>query len=319
MGVREALDTVLDRAIIPGYTSVGYRLRRFGGPDLDPAPNALSGRTALVTGANRGIGKAIATGLAGLGATVLLTVRDRDRGMRARDEITAALPGADVRVEVCDMSDLAGVRAFAADLAGRLPRLDVIVHNAGLLPATRTETGDGHEITLATHVLGPVLMTELLLPVLAESSDPRVIFMSSGGMYTQALPVADPEYRDGRYRGAAAYARTKRMQVALAPILAERWAAQHVSVYAMHPGWSDTPGVADALPLFRTITGPLLRSPEEGADTAVWLAATTPAPPTGRFYHDRRIRPEHYLPFTHDSDRDRQTLWQYCANAIGLD
>lgn len=318
MRVREALDTVLDRAIVPGYTSVGYRLRRFGWSEADPAPNALSGRTALVTGANRGIGKAIATGLAGLGATVLLTVRDRDRGARARDEIVAALPDADVRVEVCDMSDLAGVRAFAADLAGRLPRLDVIVHNAGLLPATRTETGDGHEITLATHVLGPVLMTELLLPVLAESTDPRVIFMSSGGMYTQALPVDDPEYRDGRYRGAVAYARTKRMQVALTPILAERWAAQHVSVYAMHPGWSDTAGVADALPLFRTVTGPLLRSPEEGADTAVWLAATTPAPPTGRFYHDRRPRPEHYLPTTGDSDRERQTLWQYCAEAIGL-
>ena len=67
-----------------------------------------------------------------------------------------------------------------------------------------------------------------------------------------------------------------------------------------------------------SVTGPLLRSPEEGADTAVWLAATTPAPPTGRFYHDRRPRPEHYLPTTGDSDRERQTLWQYCAEAIGL-
>ena len=239
--------------------------------------------------------------------------------MRARDEISAALPDADVRVEVCDVSDLAGVRAFAADLAGRLSRLELLVHNAGVLPATRIETGEGHEITLATHVLGPVLLTELLLPVLANSPDPRVIFMSSGGMYTQALPAADPEYRNGRYRGVIAYARTKRMQVALTPILAERWAAQHISVYCMHPGWADTPGVADALPVFRIVTGPLLRSPEEGADTAVWLAATTPAPPTGRFFHDRRPRPEHYLPFTRESDRDRQSLWRYCADAIGLD
>ena len=82
--------------------------------------------------------------------------------MRARDEISAALPDADVRVEVCDVSDLAGVRAFAADLAGRLSRLELLVHNAGVLPATRTETGKGHEITLATHVLGPVLLTEFL-------------------------------------------------------------------------------------------------------------------------------------------------------------
>ncbi len=318
-GARSLLDTVLDRTVVPGYTRVGYQVRRAGWDNSDPAPNALRDRTALVTGANRGIGQAIAAGLARLGATVLLTVRDRERGLRARDEICAALPDADVRVEVCDVSDLADVRAFAADLAGRLSRLDVLVHNAGGLPATRTETGQGHEITLATHVLGPVLMTELLLPLLAESPDPRVIFMSSGGMYTQALPAADPEYRDGPYRGAVAYARTKRMQVALTPILVERWAAQHVSVYSMHPGWSDTPGVADALPLFRTITGPLLRSPEEGADTAVWLAATTPAPPTGRFFHDRRIRSEHYLPFTRDNDQVRQSIWEYCADAIGLE
>ena len=191
-GGRSLLDTVLDRAVVPGYTRVGYRLRQPGWADIDPAPDALRGRTALVTGANRGIGQAIAAGLTRLGATVLLTVRDKERGMRARDEISAALPDADVRVEVCDVSDLAAVRAFAADLAGRLSRLDVLVHNAGVLPATRTETGEGHEITLATHVLGPVLLTELLLPVLANSPDPRVIFMSSGGMYTQALPAATP-------------------------------------------------------------------------------------------------------------------------------
>ncbi|MGE5695375.1 MAG: SDR family NAD(P)-dependent oxidoreductase, partial [Candidatus Sericytochromatia bacterium] len=272
---RTLSDVLLDRAVVPGYTRIGYRLRQPGWAKNDPAPDALRGRTALVTGANRGIGRAVAAGLARLGATVLMTVRDEERGLQARDEISAALPDAEVRVEVCDVSDLAGVRAFAADLTGRLTRLDVIVHNAGLLPANRTETRQGHEITLATHVLGPVLLTELLLNLLANSPDPRVIFMSSGGMYTQALPDTDPEYRNGRYRGAIAYARTKRIQVALTPILAERWAAQHISVYCMHPGWADTPGVAGSLPVFRAITGPLLRSAEEGADTAVWLAAST--------------------------------------------
>lgn len=318
-GGRSFLDAVLDRAVVPGYSRVGYLLRRPGWPDGEPAPDVLRGRTALVTGANSGIGKAIAAGLAELGATVLLTVRNEERGAQACDEIRARLPEADVRVEVCDVSDLGAVRLFAADLAGRLPRLDVLIHNAGLLPAARIETGDGHELTLATHVLGPILLTETLLPVLANAPDPRVIFMSSGGMYTQSLPVSDPEYRTGRYRGATAYARSKRIQVAFTPILADRWAEQHISVYSMHPGWADTPGVAASLPVFRRLTGPLLRTAEEGADTAVWLAAVTPAPPTGRFYHDRRVRPEYYLPFTGDSDRDREALWRYCARAIGID
>ncbi len=316
-GMRPVLDTALDRTVVPGYTRIGYQIRRSGWAN-DPPPDALRGRTALVTGANRGLGKAIAAGLARLGATVLLTVRDRDSGEQARDEI-AAESDADVRVEVCDMSDLGAVRAFAAELSTRVSRLDVLIHNAGLLPATRSETDDGHEITLATHVLGPVLLTELLVPILAKSSDPRVILMSSGGMYTQTLPADDPEYRTGRYRGAVAYARTKRMQVAFTPILARRWAGRHIRVYSMHPGWADTPGVASSLPGFRALTGPMLRTPEEGADTALWLAATQPAPPTGRFWHDRRPRPEHYLPWTRYSDRDRELLWRYCADAIGID
>jgi dehydrogenase/reductase SDR family member 12 len=317
-GIRSLLDTALDRAVVPGYSSAGYRLRRSGWVN-DPEPGVLKGRAALVTGANRGIGKAIAAGLAGMGATVLLTVRDRESGERAREEIIAADSDADVQVEVCDVSDLAAVRDFASDLTGRDSTLDLIVHNAGVLPATRTETAEGHEATLATHVLGPVLLTERLLPILAKSGDPRVILMSSGGMYTQALPANDPEYREGRYRGATAYARTKRIQVALTPILARRWEAEHVRVYSMHPGWADTPGVATSLPGFRLLTAPILRTPEQGADTAVWLAATNPAPPTGRFWHDRRIRGEHYLPLTRDDDRDLEFIWQYCAEAVGIE
>ncbi|WAJ46768.1 SDR family NAD(P)-dependent oxidoreductase [Mycobacterium sp. Aquia_216] len=317
-GLRSLLDAALDRTIVGGYSRIGYELRRWGRPD-DPHPHALKGRTALVTGANRGIGKAIATGLAQLGATVLLTVRDEASGEQARKEIVDANPEADVQVEVCDISDLSAVRAFAADLSARVWELDVLIHNAGVLPPERTETADRHEVTLATHVLGPVLLTERLLPVLRGAEEPRVILMSSGGMYTQSLPADDPEYVDEPYRGVSAYARTKRMQVALTPILARHWADDNIRVYSMHPGWADTPGVAASLPGFRSLTGPLLRTPEQGADTAIWLAATEPAPPTGGFWHDRRPRPEHYLPSTRHGEGERDRLWRYCAYAVGID
>ncbi|WAC90038.1 SDR family NAD(P)-dependent oxidoreductase [Mycobacterium sp. Aquia_213] len=317
-GLRSLLDAALDRSIVGGYTRIGYQLRSRGWPD-DPPPQALKGKTALVTGANRGIGKAIATGLARLGATVLLTVRDEISGEQARKEIVDANPEADVQVEVCDVSDLAAVRAFAADLSARVWQLDVLIHNAGVLPSERTETVDRHEVTLATHVLGPVLLTECLLPVLRGAEDPRVILMSSGGMYAQSLPTDDPEYFDEPYRGVTAYARTKRMQVALTPILARHWADDGIRVCAMHPGWADTPGVATSLPAFRALTGPLLRTPEQAADTAIWLAATEPAPPGGGFWHDRRPRPEHYLPMTRHGERERERLWRYCAHSVGID
>jgi NAD(P)-dependent dehydrogenase (short-subunit alcohol dehydrogenase family) len=314
----QLLDTVLDRTVVPGYTWVGYRVRRSRWPSDDPRPGALRGRRCLVTGAGSGLGKEAAAALAGLGASVHLLVRNEVTGRVARDEVADRVPGSDLHLEVCDVSDLGVVREFAADFVGRVPGLDVLVHNAGVLPPERQESADGHEITLATHVLGPLLLTELLQPVLAKTGG-RVVLVSSGGMYTQRLPVDDPEYRRGRYSGTVAYARSKRTQVELTPLMQERWAHNGVSVHAMHPGWARTPGVATSLPAFHRLMMPLLRDAASGADTVVWLAATEPAPEGGRFWHDRAARPTHYLPLTRESDEERQRMWRYCLAAVGLD
>ena len=104
-----------------------------------------------------------------------------------------------------------------------------------------------------------------------------MVFVSSGGMYSSPLVVDDLEYRHG-YNGVRAYARTKKMQVVLADSWARRLAGSDVRVESMHPGWVDTPGVAEYLPRFRVITKPLLRDVADGADTAVWLVATRPSP-----------------------------------------
>ena len=316
MTVDDFFDELLDRTVVLGYSRLGMAVRQGFWRTPDLPGDALAGRTVLVTGANSGIGKAIATQLAMLGATVLMTVRDRARGEAAQRDVLAAAPGADVAVELCDVSHLAAVRSFADDLLRRRPRLDAVLHNAGVMPERRTESAEGHELSLATHVLGPVLLTELLLPALAAAPDPRVVLMSSGGMYTQPLPVDDIEYRNGRYRGATAYARSKRIQVAVTPLLAQR--RPELTVAAMHPGWADTPGVAQSLPGFRRVTRPILRTPEQAADTAVWLTATSPPPRSGQFWHDRRTRPTHYLPTTRYSDAQLRTVWQYCAAAVGL-
>jgi NAD(P)-dependent dehydrogenase (short-subunit alcohol dehydrogenase family) len=230
--------------------------------------------------------------------------------------VRTEVPGAEVDLMRCDVSDLDDVRRVAATLRERAPRLRVLVHNAGVLPPARAESAQRHEISLATHVLGPLLLTEELLPTLAGG---LVVLVSSGGMYTQRLPVDDPEYLSGTYRGATAYARTKRVQVALTPLLARRWAGHRVDVHAMHPGWADTPGVTSSLPRFSRLLGPALRTPEQGADTAVWLAGAAPAPPTGRFWHDRRPRPEYFAPGTGHSAENLDRVWRYCASATGLD
>ena len=287
--VTDLLDGAMDRALVLGYTKIGSGLRRRWWP-ADPAPDSLVGKRVLVTGATAGIGLAMARAFAELGATVHVLGRNPEKVRRSVAEISAEVPGSDVIGEVCDVSDLEAVANWTADFAGRVPALDGLVHNAGLMPKERYVTPQHHEVQLATHVLGPHLMTERLLPLLRAARGASVVFVSSGGMYSTPLVVDDLEYRDN-YNGVKAYARTKRMQVVLADAWARRLAGTDVRVESMHPGWVDTPGVAEYLPRFRVITKPLLRDLADGADTAVWLVATRPASTPGHFWHDRAQRP----------------------------
>ncbi len=278
--------------------------RRFSPADLDVD---LTGRVCLVTGGNAGLGRATALGLARRGATVRLLCRDQARGETTRDELRRLAGNPRVECDVVDVSDLRSVRALVERLA--LPVVDVLVHNAGVLPATRALTRDGLESCFATHVVGPQCLTRLLEPALRASRDARLVFVSSGGMYTQRLRLDDLDWAERPYDGVVAYAQTKRMQV----ILAERWARalapSAVSVYAMHPGWADTRSVELSLPRFHKLLRPLLRTPDEGADTILWLAARTSPPPSGRLWFDRAAVATHYLPWTRESADDRERLW----------
>jgi NAD(P)-dependent dehydrogenase (short-subunit alcohol dehydrogenase family) len=209
------------------------------------------------------------------------------------------------------------VRDYAARFRGPL---HVLVHNAGVMPDRRVLTSDGNELALATHVVGPHLLTALLRPALVEAQGGRVVWVASGGMYAQRLRVDDLQYEDGAYRGATAYARTKRMQVVLSECWAARLLDDGVVVHAVHPGWARTPGVASSRPVFRALTGPLLRTPEQGADTTVWVAAAeAPGRCTGRFWHDRVARPTHYLRRTRETPAEREALWDACQALAGLD
>jgi len=290
MQLTSLADAALDRSVLLGYTRIGSQLRRRWWPP-DPTPADLAGKRVIVTGATAGIGAAMARSFAQLGATVHLVGRNPDKVRTIAGEIRAggSLAGTVVE-ELCDVSDLSAVRAWTDDLLDRVPAVHGLVHNAGLMPPDRSETAQGHEVQLATHVLGPHLMTERLLPALTAAGGAEVVWMSSGGMYTAPLVIHDLEYRDG-YTGARAYARTKRMQVVLAGAWAKRLRGTGINVESMHPGWAETPGVAQYLPVFRKLTKPLLRDAADAADTAVWLVATRPASVPGHFWHDRAQRP----------------------------
>ena len=213
-----------------------------------------------------------------------------------------------------DVSDLDAVRAFAAGFAE--PRVDVLVHNAGVLPDQRLASAQDHEVTLATHVYGPWLLTQALLPRLRASADARVVFVSSGGMYTQKLDLADCEWRRRTYDGVKAYAQTKRMQVVLAELLAADCQDDRVTVSSMHPGWADTPAVRSSLPRFWAALQGRLRTPAQAADTVIWLAASDAARGrSGRFWFDRKPRSTHLLPWTREAVSARGALRELCDRA----
>jgi NAD(P)-dependent dehydrogenase (short-subunit alcohol dehydrogenase family) len=277
----------------------------------------VAGRTVAITGATSGLGLVAAETLARAGARVLLIGRDAVRTESAARRIRKRTGSDDLGVYLADMSDLSQVRSMAEAVKGSEPRLDVLVHNAGALLTERRMSVDGYEMTFATMVLGPYLSTRELLPLLRESDDGRIVTVTSGGMYAQPLRPDDLQSTEAPYRGSIAYARAKRGQVVLTRLWARQLERTSVVAHAMHPGWADTPGVEASLPRFRRLMGPLLRTPEEGADTIVWLAAAPEAAETtGKLWLDRRPRPLDKLPWTRVSAGQARALWQACERMV---
>ena len=256
-----------------------------------PAPVTadLSGRIAVVTGANRGMGKETARELARMGCTVVLACRDRHRGEAAAREINETATGNALALEL-DLSSLASVQAFATAFYARYATLDVLVNNAAVSLQTREVTADGFERHWATNVLGPHLLAQLLLPALAASGRGRIVTVST--LAAGGLDLSDTQYERRRYSGLGAYRASKQATRMLTWALADRLAASRITVNALNPCYVLTEltlnagGFVKALILmtkFKAVT------PLEGADTAIWLAASPEVDAaTGRFWNKRR-------------------------------
>jgi dehydrogenase/reductase SDR family protein 12 len=307
--IGELAGSLLDPTIVFSFDRSGFLARSlaFSPGDLDVD---MSDRRSVITGGNSGIGYETALALADLGSEVILLCRNLERGQSAAESIRTRTGNGRVTVVQADLSDLASIREAVRSIPDG--PIDRLIHNAGVLPDREHRTSDGLEETFATHVVGPHLLTRLLMPRLERSDDARVLWVTSGGMYTNALDVDAMVEPPAPYDGVRAYARSKRAQVVLAELWAEELRGRAV-VHSMHPGWADTPAVRSSLPSFHRIMRPLLRTPAEGADTLVWLAASESArQSTGSLFFDRKARRTHYLPGTGESEEERRLLWETC-------
>lgn len=302
----------MSKLSIAAFTNLGYRLNSRDHELLD---TDMSGQTVVVTGATGGLGLATADQLARLGAQVAIVGRDQAKLERAADLIDG-----DVATFQADLSLMAEVRSLADRLRFELDRIDVLINNVGVLLPEREITDEGLEKTFATNLAGHFLLTNLLASKLIESEPARVVNVTSGGMYSERIRPDDLQFETGSYTGTASYARTKRGQVILTELWAERLRDAGVVVHSMHPGWAKTAGVATSLPLFNKLMNPLLRTPEQGADTIVWLASSPEvAESTGTFWFDRRVAPTHILESTREGETDRKELWDRLVEVTGSD
>ena len=276
----------------------------------------MAGKTVLITGASGGIGKATALGLAAMGAHVAITGRVRGRTEGAAAEIRA-VGDAPVEVFVADLSSQSEVRRLAGEALQRLPRIDVLVNNAGGYWSTRHITADGLEHTFALNHLAPFQLTNLLLDRMKRSDSARVVMVSSNA---QAMGRIDFDDLQGErfYSGATAYNQSKLANVLFTYELARRLRTSSVTANALHPGVVSTafgaedPGRAQrfAVPLLR----PFMKSPAQGAATSIRLASADDLEQvTGLFFANGK--PKKSSKYSYD-ESSAARLWQVSADLI---
>jgi len=251
----------------------------------------MEGKVALITGGTSGIGRAAATALAAMGAEVVVSGRSRERGEAAVGEIRETSGNERVSLMLADLSVQAEVRGLAEEFRERHDRLDVLVNNAGLVQSKRVETPDGLELTLAVNHLAPFLLTNLLLDLLEESAPSRIVTVSSEARRRASIDFDDLQ-SERRYRGFPVYGMTKKANILFTYELADRLEGTGVVANCLHPGAVSTNfGQNNRGPialLFRLFK-PFMRSPEQGADTLVYLASSPEAGEmNGKYLTDRK-------------------------------
>jgi len=276
----------------------------------------MDGKTVVLTGANTGIGRQTTLELARRGAHVVMACRSASRGEAARAEIEAA-SGSRGRLEVreLDLASFAAIRAFADKACADLPRIDVLVNNAGIFPQKLAKTEDGFESQIGVNYLGPFLLTSLLLDRLRASAPARIVHLTS---MLHAKGSLDFESFRGEkpYKASAAYNQSKLANLVFSNELARRLEGSGVTSNAVHPGGIATDITRDLPWIARKAVGLMFKSVEEGARGPVMLAADPElADANGRYWAETREK----TPSEDARDPELAArLWEWSERACGL-
>ena len=252
---------------------------------------SLVGKHCVVTGATSGVGRAAAERLARAGADLVLVARDRPKAERVREEILAATGSrADIGIVTADFSDLAAVRAAAAELLAMYPRIDVLVNSAGMHSTTRRLTPAGRELVFCVNHLAPFLLTSLLLERIKASAPSRIVLVNSEGHRFGGLNLDDLDWSRRHYTGLRAYGASKVAQLLVLPEFAQRLAGSGATINAMHPGDVRSNIGRNNGFLYRAfktvVIDRFLKNPAISGEAIYWLAAAPEQEGvSGKYFH----------------------------------
>lgn len=277
----------------------------------------MRGKVVVITGATSGIGRSTAEALARMGASLVLIGRNKERLASIGDEIVDGTGDAPVLMRA-DLSSMAEVRRLAAEIRDKVPRLDVLINNAGTIVGGRRLTVDGYEYTFALDHLSPFLLTNLLLSLLIASAPSRVVTVSSSAHRFGRIHFDDLMLEKG-YTAFRAYSQAKLANVLFSYELARRLRGTGVTANCLDPGPVRTRFGNEASGLLHiglVAVRPFELSPDRGARTSIYLASSSEVDDvTGR--HFVRRRPHRSSPATYDEGAAKR-LWDISARLTGL-
>jgi NAD(P)-dependent dehydrogenase (short-subunit alcohol dehydrogenase family) len=273
-----------------------------------------------VTGANSGIGKATALGLAQMGATIVMVCRDRAKGEEAQNEIKTKSGNDAVDLMLADLSSRESIRQFAENFQQHYKQLHVLINNAGVVNLSRRETGDGLEMIFAVNYLAPFLLTNLLLDRLKANAPARIVNVSSDSHQSGYIKMDDLQSEE-KYRFMRAYGQSKLALVLFTYELSRRLQGAGVTANCLHPGFVATNiGQNGIGPVGRSIIKLIFSnlgiSPEEGAKTSIYLASSPEIEGVTGKYFVKSI-PIRSAPISYDETLQRQ-LWEESAKLVNI-
>jgi retinol dehydrogenase 14 len=288
-------------------------------PEREKHGGGMGEKVCLITGATSGIGKATAMGLASMGASVVMVGRDRGRGEAALAEIKEKSANVSVHLLLANLSSQEEVRRLADEFKEAYPRLDVLINNAGVFRSERTTTPDGLETTFAVNHLAHFLLTDLLLDVLKASAPSRIVNVSSGDHSNGTIDFDDLQGEKG-YKGAKAYSQSKLANVLFTYELAWRLEGTGVSANCLHPGagirTNFGSGVSGVLGFTVRALKPLMKSPEKGAETSIYLASSPEVEGLSSRYFAKKAGARSSV-VSHD-ERLARRLWEVSEDLTNL-